>query len=160
MVGRILELQGVVTVGSLVTQRKSTLLSRGIQGDRVRVVGEVFLLGGKGVVQYAAVRTIGRMNALTWEHSGTRSLLRRVLATLLEAATVEDRVVGLMVVEEVGQQQEMLAVTHREQWNVQGVRHPQSYHSVLGVRHPPASPIVFYTVRVSWCCLSRIDQTL
>ena len=112
MVGRILELQGVVTVGSLVTQRKSTLLSRGIQGDRVRVVGEVFLLGGKGVVQYAAVRTIGRMNALTWEHSGTRSLLRRVLATLLEAARVEDRLVGLMVVEEVGQQQEMLAVTH------------------------------------------------
>ena len=156
MVGRILVLQGVVTVGSLDTQRISAMLSRGIQEVRVRVVGEVFLLGGKGVVQYAAVRTIGRMNALTLEHSGTRSLLRRV-ATLLEAAGVEDRVareLGLMVVEEEGQQQQqMLGVTPSGQWNVQGVRHHPSCLSVLDVKHPPASPIVSCTVRVSWCYL-------
>ena len=153
MVGRILVLLVVVTVGSLVTQRIDALLSRGNQGARVRVVGKVLL---EGVVQYAAVRTIGRMNALTLEHSGTRSLLRRV-ATLLEAAGVEDRVareLGLMVVEEEGQQQQqMLGVTPSGQWNVQGVRHHPSCLSVLDVKHPPASPIVSCTVRVSWCCL-------
>ena len=63
MVGRTLVLQGVVTVGSLVTQRTDAFLSRGIQGDRVRVVGKVFLLGGEAVVQFVRTRNIG--SALT-----------------------------------------------------------------------------------------------
>ena len=84
MVGRT-RVRDIVTVESLVTQRINAILSRVMLGVRVRVVEEVFLLGEKEDVQFAVARTIGRMSALTWEHSGTRSLPRKVgAATLLE----------------------------------------------------------------------------
>ena len=48
MVGRTVVLQGVVTIGGLVTQRINAFLSRGNQGVRVKVVGKIFLLGERG----------------------------------------------------------------------------------------------------------------